>query len=158
MKVIFLDFDGVVVCMPVEYDKTSTGRKVHALNRDAVSHLNAIVAATGAHVVVSSTWRIGRPRPHLLGYLRRAGFLGYVVDVTPELFEDQGRRVERGHEIQAWLAAHPGEIESYVVLDDDADKGPLPAERWVLVEQGWFKGGLTAEHAQSAIAALSVPA
>lgn len=160
MRVIFLDFDGVVVCLPQEWDYTLDGKRVHALNRDAVARLNRVVEATGAVVVVSSSWRHHQALERLSGYLRRAGFVGEVIDITPDLATLGGRlglvyeAGERGHEVAVWLAEHP-EVESYVVLDDDADKGPLPSERWILVKDGWFNGGLQDSHARRAIALLN---
>jgi hypothetical protein len=61
--------------------------------------------------------------------------------------------VPRGEEVRAWLAMHPA-VTSYVVLDDDSDRGPIPAHRWVTVEDGWFNGGLLHAHADRAIAVL----
>lgn len=149
MKVIFLDFDGVVCCLPVEWDHTSEGHLVHSLNHPAVARLNEIVARTGAYIVVSSTWRLRQPIEHLRGYLRRAGFVGTVIGVTPHL------GTERGYEISRWLEDHH-EVESYVVLDDDGDRGPIPSCRWVLVKDGWRQGGLKAEHVERASLKLAI--
>lgn len=152
-KYVFLDFDGVVVCLPPERDRTSTGKLVRAANRQAVAHLNEIVRRTGAVVVVSSTWRKHHSIERLQGVLDRAGFVGRVHDVTP-VIHDQ----ERGHEI-AWTLSELaftglGGVPPYVVLDDDYDLGPLPAERWVHVKDGWMTGGLKAEHVERAVRVL----
>lgn len=173
-RIIFLDFDGVVVCLPVEYDRTLSGRKVHALNRGCVDRLNYLIIRTGAAVVVSSSWRLHEDLERLTTYLGRAGFLGRVVGVTPDLARLGDRLgvevpadatpeeahalyhpVQRGHEVEAWLQDHP-EVESYVVLDDDSDRGPLPAHRWVNVRDGWVKGGLQNLHVDIAAAVLTL--
>jgi len=153
MKVIFLDFDGVVCCLPVEWTKLPSGRQVHALNRAAVGRLNNLVAATGAKVVVSSSWRHHHSVLHLAGYLERAGFVGTVVGVTPDL---RSGEAQRGEEVAAFLAANLG-ITSYVVIDDDMDMGPIPRHRWTYVSDGWRLGGLQDAHVVLAAAALGLP-
>lgn len=153
VKVIFLDFDGVVCTVTKEWTTLPDGRNVQVLNGAAVARLNEIYQRTGAYVVVSSTWRLGTPVELLAVHLTRYGFRGLVLGATPDLHP----RGERGHEIAAWLRAHP-KVTSYVVLDDDADRGPIPAERWVLVKGGWSNGGLQAQHVEAAISALAIPA
>lgn len=153
VKVIFLDFDGVVVCLPVEWDRLENGRGVHALNRAAVARLNDLVERTGAGVVVSSSWRLHQSVEHLTGYLRRAGFRGQVLDKTPDRHAWGAEEWQRGDEIMAWLKLNP-QVTSYVALDDDFDHGAFPADRWVLVKDGWFAGGIQDEHVEAATAAL----
>ena len=161
MKIIFLDFDGVVVCLPlVDGKKPITGGRVRDANRGPVAQLNRIIDATGAKVVVSSTWRKHHPIPHLLGTLARAGFRGEIVSITPDFaFRDKQESgiwqpTPRGEEIRHWLAMHPA-VTSYVVLDDCFDNGPIPPERWVNVDNGWFDGGLLEHHADAAIKVLN---
>lgn len=150
MKVIFLDFDGVVVCLPQERELTFEGRSVHSLNKAAVGRLNALVRSTGADVVISSSWRLHQPIDFLTAYLGRAGFKGKVIGVTPHIAEGD---MERGFEIERWLCDHP-EVKDYVVLDDDADIGPLPEWRWILVQDGWRNGGLLTHHVVKAFEVL----
>lgn len=163
MKVIFLDFDGVVVCLPTHYEDLELGagpKRAHALNRACVARLNRIIRLTDAKVVVSSTWRRLQPIEYLRGYLRRAGFDGDVIDTTPILEARQTkddalivRAIPRGFEVALWLQWHP-EVSSYVVLDDDDDYAPLPVPRWVLVNDGWRAGGLQDSHVEAAVLAL----
>src|SRR5690606_41150945 len=46
-------------------------------------------------------------------------------DLTPELWDRtkrlDGRWIDRGHEIDVWLNALGGLVESYVIIDDDSD-------------------------------------
>lgn len=158
MRVVFLDFDGVVVVLPNEHGHLRTGKLVRNANRAAVAQLNDLVARTGAEVVVTSTWRLHSPIDYLTGTLQRGGFRGRVLDVTPDLDEKDPatglwRRLERGHEVAAWLKAHPA-VTHFVVLDDDADRGPIPEHQWILVRDGWLNGGLLPEHVERAAAVL----
>ncbi len=167
MKVVFADFDGVLVCLPPERDRlATTGNLVRAANRDCVARLNEIVRRTCAVVVVSSTWRKHHTLEMLRATLERAGFVGEVVDVTPVIMHETGetqadgwkseREAPRGEEIAEWIKHGPPRpmLDSYVVLDDDLDPGPLPLDRWVHVDHGWFDGGLQDEHVERAVRVL----
>lgn len=149
--VVFLDFDGVVIWERRQKARTSGGKLVAAADRDCVARLNHVLRETGADVVVSSSWRLHHSIPELQGMLDRSGFEGKVIDVTPQL------GTTRGFEVYTWLRNHP-EVTAYVVLDDDSDRGPLTFGRWVVVANGWFKGGLQDQHAELAIRSLRLQA
>lgn len=148
MKVIFLDFDGVLNSHKwiganqhlFETDRLFMHRDV---DPEAVERLNRIVDATGAEVVVSSTWRRMNSRGMLQFILRKHGFNGFVKDVTPIL----GTR--RGFEIQQWLDEH-GPVESFTIIDDDSDMEHLMDK---LVKTS-FDDGLQDRHVEQAIAML----
>lgn len=131
MRVIFLDFDGVLNSVRWHVARRESGADMHegrgarpCLDPEAVKVLNGIVGSYhDAVVVVTSTWRIGTPRAKLAGWLRDAGFTGIVFGATPR-FPGQ----PRGKEIQDWLdffAQHPsrrlGPVTHFVILDDDTD-------------------------------------
>ena len=111
MKVIFLDFDGVITIPP----------KWH-LNPDKIKYIKRIVEETNAKIVVSSSWRHGlernfewaledMPDNEMIIWLR-----DNILDITPTVGLGNGR----GGEIQQWLNEHP-DVDNYVILDDDGD-------------------------------------
>jgi hypothetical protein len=111
-RVIFLDIDGVLA--PIRrWDRYGD------LDRACVRTLNAIVARSGADVVVASTWRHGKTIAELQAMLGAAGFTGRVLDKTPV----GGPGAQRGDEIGAWLAEHA--VGGCVIIDDHADMGAL---------------------------------
>ena len=112
VQVIFLDIDGVLA--PI-LDMNQYGD----LDRACVDVLNEIVARSGAHVVVSSSWRFGKTVAELQGMLEECGFVGRVVDKTPT----EAGGFSRGEEIAAWLVEHP--VDGCVILDDHGDMGEL---------------------------------
>jgi hypothetical protein len=111
MKIIFLDFDGVL-----------TNRKTRFGSADpvCVASLNKITFATGAEIVVSSTWRM-QGLDAIRHNLFLWGVLKTPIDVTPRLQSDSATR---GSEIRQWLVEHPG-TNRFVILDDDADMDDL---------------------------------
>ena len=66
-KIVFLDIDGVLNSELHYVEKSQQqladeiGYPLSEISRSAVSLLNQIVEKTGAKVVISSTWRLGRP-------------------------------------------------------------------------------------------------
>ena len=96
------------------------------MHADKVALLAGIIRDTGAHVVVSSTWR---KYDHMLIRVKRmlydigATFAG----CTPVLERQENglwRAEPRGHEIRQWLDDHPG-VTRFVILDDDHDMRTL---------------------------------
>ena len=128
MKVIFLDYDGVVNNLvfheidgePTFYsknwDKNPNKRDFSVNDFQAVAWLNKIVREFNCKIVVSSTWRM---RKDYKECLYNAGFKGEIIGRTPKL-EQHVSHETRGREIKMWLDEHP-DIEDFVILDDDAD-------------------------------------
>ena len=133
MNVLFLDIDGVLNHEHLYRARKASGeqwpRHEQWIDRACVVRLNRVVAATGARVVISSSWRcyLGGHEP-VAAVLRECGFAGDVIDATPDLSgRPEGalihRSVDRWDEIEAWLLAHP-EVSRYVILDDCAMNAP----------------------------------
>jgi len=99
-----------------------------------IKWLNFIIEKTGAKVVISSVWRKSQSFIDICRLLTIQGFKGEIIGQTPE-FDSY-----RGTEIQAWLNIHKDQltkykdnmwfqhnepVESFVIIDDDADMGDL---------------------------------
>jgi hypothetical protein len=157
MKVIFLDFDGVL-CNPESISagykaRTAPEQDPYGPHDDCVSALNRIIEQTGAVIVVSSTWRkCKNPNSAMRETLMRWGVTGQVIGCTPVL-ERGAFSVQRGTEIQQWLDTSRTPVTSFVILDDDSDMAHL---RHRLVRTS-FKVGLTEADADQAIAILNAP-
>jgi len=126
MKLIFLDFDGVLnskkyfnslqnkdaddKLVLIEYD--------NHIDPEAIELINQLVEQTNAKVIVSSSWRILHDVASLDSILKRSGARFDVMDSTPRLYE------ERGIEIQTYLnylQSKGDTVESFVIIDDDSD-------------------------------------
>jgi hypothetical protein len=111
VKIVFLDIDGVLVngrSMFVRKGNFPTG------DPPCVKALNAITEATGAAIVITSTWRLESSLAELRAMLKEWGVTGDILDVTPTMLER-----ERADEIRAWLQKHR-EASAFVVIDDQA--------------------------------------
>lgn len=155
MKIVFLDIDGVLVTLE-SFTKYKTSGNHARAHPDCVSALNLILKATGARIVISSSWRA----PRRLGWFRLKfhewgihAAKSRTIGMTPDLPRYNGLiwlGKERGDEIQAWLDEHKG-VESFVILDDDSDMKHLKPR----LVQSTFEKGLTPQLAEKAIALLS---
>ena len=148
LKVVFLDFDGVLNSHEFFKSHRHEVSEAGALDPEAIARLNRLLAATGAVVVISSSWRHGYPVATLASMLESRGFVGVVHDKTREWISPWC--TQRGDEIADWLRDHP-ECSTYVVLDDDAD---MDAVRARLVQTDADSGGLQDTHVDQAIAML----
>ncbi len=138
MKVVFLDVDGVLnserywdrvrdTITDLDY-MTGSGKLI---DDEAVGRLNALIEATGAKVVVSSTWRRKRTVEELQALLASRGFAGDVVGKTADYVDAavagvaDAREVRREHEIRHWLSTTDLNVDVFVILDDEAEMGSL---------------------------------
>jgi hypothetical protein len=166
MRVVFLDFDGVLNSL---WSLRERGSKLTDLCPWHIERLNEIVECACAEVVISSSWRIspqysGTPVTALREELTKRGFRGHVRGVTPDLSRvttPAGKTmvfhgVERGMEIQRWLDVHAElyEVSRFVILDDHDDMAHLKN----LLVQTDLDRGLQPEHVERAVQILTAPA
>lgn len=172
MKVIFLDIDGVL--NSGRYIKTGKFRKgdsfqehnISMIDPKTVKYLNQITDATGAKIVLSSSWRIYRTptKSACQKLFDDVGIHAPCIDITrhhPDevryvinRFSDKGwiDSVRRGHEIHAWLLeweSYP--IDKFIILDDNSDMEYLLPR---LVKTKWAEG-LTKQDVKKAIELLN---
>lgn len=113
--VIFLDFDGVLNGNDWLATLPLTFSSVVDLDPACCARLQRILDATGAVVVISSSWREMLSTELICEELARNGITATVIGVTPI-------KAYRHEEIQAWLDAHP-HVTNYCALDDVALPG-----------------------------------
>jgi hypothetical protein len=153
-KVIFLDIDGVL--NSGAYIKRLDGAfddPIHQIDPEAVVRLNRITDATGAVIVVSSTWRLAfrhsaDPLRQLQGCLAAYKITAPVIGLTPD---KQSIRNRRGKEIQSYIDDHYNEIEKFVIIDDDSDMGRLLPH----LIKTLFEDGLQDSHVETIIGILN---
>jgi hypothetical protein len=154
MKIVFLDFDGVMSHSFMPPTRATTAGKFSA---GAIARLNTIVERTGARIVVSSSWRAHYALDALKALLAAEGFTGEVLDCTPVLqgstnpVHGAAPGHTRSQEIQAWLDGFPEPPESFVILDD-IELPPLAD--WHVKTSA--ETGLLDDHVETAIAILGM--
>jgi len=129
-SIIFLDFDGVLNTEQYQARLAVDG----APNKDAwgplfdpraVENLRKIIEATGAAIVISSSWRY----IHRLGSLRMMWEIrelpGEMLDTLP----CGATYISRGEDIECWLNQH-GQ-PNYVIIDDLDDFYPSQHDRYI---------------------------
>jgi len=136
MKVIFLDFDGVITTPESHYE----------LCPKKMALLKKIVDATDAKIVISSSWRrtnLEDTIKHITDtgnpFVKNNPFIlaDKVVGITHRMFgfihphKDRHCKIPRGVEINAWVFEHEMDIESYVILDDDDDMLYIQRNRFI---------------------------
>lgn len=156
MKLIFLDVDGVLNC---QTSKSRCGAFI-GIDNDKVKRLRTIVDATGAKIVLCSSWKSGWERSekelqdqeadYLDRKLKREGLR--IIDKT---HEPKGSSY-RGDGILRWMKCFVT-VENFIILDDEvfdySERGLLPH----LVQTSFYTddGGLTDEHVSLAIHLLN---
>ncbi len=151
MKVIFLDFDGV---LNSERFVRSWDQHGVPIDPSRITVLKRIVAATDAKIVLSTSWRsYWAPEAECcdaVGIGINTLFREYgleIFDRTPDLHRS------RELEIAAWLADHP-QTENYVVLDDDFLDG-TGFLKGHFIKTSRFKNGLEEADSDRAIEILN---
>lgn len=143
MKVIFLDFDGVLNSLQSrvfwenlkdqaafeEQMKTSSGGILEQIAMEfcpiALSNLDELIRRTpNLKIVISSSWRASRSVEELKELFVSKLIQGAIIDKT-ESFSNI-----RGEEIQKWLNEHP-EVTNYVILDDDQSMTDAQKENFI---------------------------
>lgn len=142
MKVIFLDFDGVITIPETKWNISL----VH------VKRIKMICDQTGAKLVISSSWqryagtknetREERVKNWLDGILMKningpikKFFEDYTYDMSGRFYGEFGN--VRGSDIKSWLARNP-DVDNYVIIDDEGDM--LDEQLYHFVQTDWVFG------------------
>ncbi len=105
-KIIFCDADGVLNNKATFKEQLTSFPLCPIL----IARLKRIIEATGAKVVLSSTWRLSEQgRAEIEKHIE-------VYDITISLPSP----ADRGLEIDIWVEDHP-EVTKYAIIDDDFD-------------------------------------
>ena len=154
MKILFLDIDGVLNSR--EYDRRRDWNEQSNIDKTRLPLLKRIIESTGAKIVLISSWRSHWNSDGALcdeaGRYMNDLFAEYglsVYDKTPCL---AGAR--RKDEVAAWLSAHAGEVERFVILDDCAFGWEELSDSYIHTNPH-FGMGLEEEHVAEAIKLLN---
>ena len=118
IKVLFLDFDGVIVTFDSLHEcqtrKRRKGAERHVwdrMDRNAIDLIQKLLDRNPElRIVVSSSWRGNGHHQYAL----------YPIDLSRVIGTTGRHRGCRGVEIQEWLFQHP-EVEEFVIVDDETD-------------------------------------
>jgi hypothetical protein len=175
VKVVFLDIDGVLnskeYVLKLEARHKALGHDREActcfklyqqIDPAAVARVNRLVAATGAKIVISSSWRKLFDPPELHRMLSEHGLIADIIGETPDAYDEslrpdlkleyglEGSRIFRGHEIDYWLRYTGKDVDRFVIFDDDSDMA-MHKNRLVQTDS---QDGLLDEHVELAIRVL----
>ena len=141
MKVIFLDVDGVL-------NSRRDGNSIKLRTDSHLRLLQEIVKATGANIVLASSWRIGFTKAIKNLNDRLAEYGLEIMDRTPVLPGSSCK----GDEIRQWLSDNGQSVENFVILDDDADMAEFTDTNLVQTDSEY---GLQDKEADRCIAMLN---
>lgn len=112
MKVLFLDFDGVLN----NFTQRNFGEQ---FSPGACKNLNSLMRRVpDLKIVISSAWRM-HGMEYCKAVLKKNGIDSErVIDITGN---EHGIR---GHQIQCWLDRNPG-VKAFAIIDDESDMGEL---------------------------------
>ena len=145
--IIFLDVDGVLAKLDLEYRYTR-------LNQECVDALKVLLERTGAEIVLSSSWRYSHTPEQFTRLLTDYGLTATVIGSTP-MAEVTGSGLligcTRGEEIASWLLTNNASDRPFVILDDFEEFGRF-TPRWVQTDH---RNGLTLADVEQACALLA---
>ncbi|HPY21478.1 MAG TPA: HAD domain-containing protein [Bacteroidales bacterium] len=167
LKVIFLDFDGVLnsgdnstalhylMCNNPDINRTFIAGV--EFDERCVRWLRYIINCTDAKIVISSSWKFLYKLEELQSIWNELSLPGEIIGYTPcidcefiSTFEEDIKPVERGKEIQRWLDLN--KVEKYCIIDDDYYE-MLPDQIFVQTDPEF---GLTHETAKLVVEYLTV--
>ena len=116
-KILFLDFDGVMVTDRYQEQLTASNSPLQdcygtKFDPICVECLRQIVENSGADIVVTSTWKMSKGLKGIQKMWEARSLPGKVIGITPDI-----DLIHRGDEIDAWLAECKADCR-YAIIDD----------------------------------------
>lgn len=167
-KILFLDFDGVLNTENFQTSLREKGLQTWddfgpIFDSEAVENLRMILDATGAEIIVSSSWKLEGLR-RMKDLWKTRALPGKISGVTPDAifdidllsmdFDDPQvftRLAGKGNEVRKWLEETP-EVIRYAILDDVPNFLPEQESSYVMTDP---RTGITTEVAMKVIDILN---
>ena len=156
LKIVFLDFDGVLLPDSQAFDQSQQGLTVHnyletvIFDPKCVSQVNHIIAQTQAQIVLSTSWARGHTFSQLCACLTRNHIdCSHIYEYEdPSLGDWRTPRTmssDRAREILLWLEDHPF-VKQWCALDDQLNIARL-GKRAIVIDPQMGIGSSNAAHA-----------
>lgn len=167
-KYLFLDFDGVLNTGYYQdllrYEGKPCLDSYGALfDPDAVAQLKRIIDATGADIIIESSWKyLGLDETQKMWEARQMP--GHVIDITPSYISDDWllhadlSEIDpaagqcKGMEIASWLTDNAEQNAHFAIIDDEYVILDSQLPNFILTDS---HDGITMEDADRAIAILN---
>lgn len=128
-KIVFLDFDGVLLPDPDAREQAAQGLTTNnylskvVFNPSCVNNFNALLKATHAEIVLSTSWADGHSVSEISNCLMRNGIdpsciFEYDDPSEGNYMTPRQQGSNRGQEVLDWTLDHP-EIDTWVAIDDN---------------------------------------
>ena len=153
-KIIFLDIDGVV-CLYPKWQTDWCGNQNTSFSNECCENLKAVLDATGAKIVVTSSWRLFPKRfVDMRVQFESSGLPNtneYIIGRTKDFRTQPGIK---GHIQMRWLEIQDylstAKVDNYIIIDD-FDLGKYDKEHFVKTN---MHRGLTGALADACISKL----
>ena len=156
MKVIFLDIDGVLNHEKFFMEHIEEMEQF-PVDPECVRRVRDIVDATGAVIVLTSSWR--------MGWSRNSGEMDDLCRRLVEIMAESGleiydrtswlRNGDRGQEIREWIRNAPAKVERFVILDDNDFHWKQRRLDPYWIQTDFSDGGLKEEYVKRAVEILT---
>jgi hypothetical protein len=124
MRLIALDFDGVIVTRPHAEEMWKAGHPLGTsvyLQPELIALVDLIAKATGAKVLLTTAWQTHIRPEKLTQMLVERGLKAEVVDAVGTRSTHAGYD-SRYQQTNNWLVRNRESVESVVILDDEPSK------------------------------------
>lgn len=151
IPIIFLDIDGVL-----NTDRWEAYMLAQELplgdefgiffDENSVMHLAEIITATGADIVIHSTWKLDKSLDWIRLLWQKRNLPGHIFDITPNVPPHYSKM----EEIESWLIRHQY-ISNYIILDDEYEFSTAQLAHLIKIDPSI---GITEINAKESIAKL----
>lgn len=125
MKILFLDFDGIVNNSDPNTCIERIPNTIEYFNPDLARHVNNLVINFNFKIVISSAWRRGKTfkqLEYLLSYMNiQVDLVGVTTTDYLESSSNPSLPNNRALQITKWLKETKLKVNDYLILDDSCD-------------------------------------
>lgn len=116
-KIVFLDIDGVLN----KSKREATTSSLFVMEKGPLRALKRIIDATGAAIVLSSSWRSTESTRYTVNRFLESEEIPFFISCTPSI----GGSERRTDEILCWLQYNTDQLQEIIIEDRDRYRFPI---------------------------------